>query len=87
MTQKEYELRRFRNTESVNKKLTSEVQTLQREVAVLTGKNTSTLKRLEEQKQLLKQKDAEKEKMTEEITKVKKFCEYYRVELKKNVPL
>lgn len=58
--QKENELR-FEKTESVNKKLTSEVQTLQREVTVLTGKNTSTLKRLEEQKQLLKQKDAEHE--------------------------
>ncbi|KAL7376301.1 hypothetical protein ABVT39_005077 [Epinephelus coioides] len=84
--QKEYELRRFRNTESVNKKLTSEVQTLQREVAVLTGKNMSTLKKLEEQKQLLKNKDAEKEKMTEEFTTLKKFCEYYRVELRKMFP-
>lgn len=71
--QKENELR-FEKTESVNKKLTSEVQTLQREVTVLTGKNTSTLKRLEEQKQLLKQKDAE-----HEMTAVKKTENSIRV--------
>ncbi|MDG2555636.1 hypothetical protein P7M41_26965, partial [Vibrio parahaemolyticus] len=63
--QKESELRRFRDIESVNKKLTLEVQTLQREVTVLTGKNTSASKRLEQQKQQLKDKDTEQEKMTD----------------------
>ncbi|KAL7406740.1 hypothetical protein ABVT39_025502 [Epinephelus coioides] len=81
--QKESELRRFRNVESVNKKLTLEVQTLQHKVTVLTGKNTSASKRLEQQKQQLKDKDTEQEKMRDYFQKLMDESKYYKEEVKK----
>ncbi|KAL7391000.1 hypothetical protein ABVT39_002562 [Epinephelus coioides] len=80
---KENELRRFLNIETDNKKLTSQVQALQHDVAVLTGRNMSASERLEQQKQLLLEKDTERDKMTEKYKKLKARCNSYNEEVKK----
>ncbi|KAL7386366.1 hypothetical protein ABVT39_007404 [Epinephelus coioides] len=85
LREQEDDLRKLRYLESANTRLTSEVETLRHEVTVLTKRNTSTSKRLEQQKQQLKNKDAEQEKLREQLKKQKTESQYFKLEVEKLV--
>ncbi|KAL7386188.1 hypothetical protein ABVT39_004995 [Epinephelus coioides] len=85
LREQEDELRKLRYIESANTRLTSEVETLRHEVTELTRRNTSTSKRLEQQKEQLKNKDAEQEKLREQLKKQKTESQYFKLEVEKLV--
>ncbi len=85
--QKEKELETFSNIRGENKKLSSYGQTLHHQVQELTGFRNFATKKLEEQNQLLKKKDAEHDQTKQELDRIRQKFKYYKERVEKLTPL
>ncbi|XP_031143733.2 protein BCAP-like isoform X2 [Sander lucioperca] len=84
--QKEKELEKLINTQTEKKDLILRVQKLRHQVQELTGNKYYALKKIEEQNQLLQNKETDMNLITEELIKLRSYAQCCKEEVEKLTP-